>query len=484
MIKATLLFGATLLMLSPAQAESDFARTEWTPPVMPQSQAQSQPLQLQFAALLQKVPVVPQAGAEGLANHWPDLGMGLWPLQTLVSRALEFSPAIQEAYGNARAAGYDVSQAQSGLWPRVELNANSPSVNLENNNAVGSRVGASVVYNLVDFGKTRKQISSREFQFASLQDRLRTVSETTAFDTANAYLELVKHQRLENLYAAHIDDLQALTHKLAEIVAVFPGRRSELTQAQTRLGQANDSLLAVQAKKRQYRLDLMRQLGSYAPMASFADALPDIPRETIQTLMESVKTQHPAIRSALAEASAVRAQVEEAQAAQKPQVDLIFSSQSGLDSNGLAAPAQLYVTAKWLAFDGYGGKNSEQALSERALAAEARAGQLLQEVEFKVRSAQEELQSLSARAEELTALLRDTAQVRKDYYDQWRELGRRTLLDVLTAENEHLSTQLSLATSQVDQVIAAVRMRHEAGIFQAWLVGDVSTASPASRGTP
>jgi adhesin transport system outer membrane protein len=200
--------------------------------------------------------------------------------------------------------------------------------------------------------------------------------------------------------------------------------------------------------------------------------------------MESVKTQHPAIRSALAEASAVRAQVEEAQAAQKPQVDLIFSSQSGLDSNGLAAPAQLYVTAKWLAFDGYGGKNSEQALSERALAAEARAGQLLQEVEFKVRSAQEELQSLSARAEELTALLRDTAQVRKDYYDQWRELGRRTLLDVLTAENEHLSTQLSLATSQVDQVIAAVRMRHEAGIFQAWLVGDVSTASPASRGTP
>ena len=59
-----------------------------------------------------------------------------------------------------------------------------------------------------------------------------------------------------------------------------------------------------------------------------------------------------------------------------------------------------------------------------------------------------------------------------------------TLLDVLTAENEHLSTQLSLATSQVDQVIAAVRMRHEAGIFQAWLVGDVSTTSPASRGTP
>jgi adhesin transport system outer membrane protein len=469
MIRKPLLCCAAWLVFGAAQAESDFARVEWFAP-----SAENRPMQLHFASLLLKAPELPKSDDAALAAQWPDLGVGMWPLQALVGQALAHAPAILEAQANALAASHDVGQAQSGLWPRVELSANSPATSLENNGAsgMGARAGANVVYNLADFGKTRKQIAGRELQSLSLQDRLRTVRETTAFDTATSYLELIKHQRLENIYAVHIDELQGLVKKLSEIVAVFAGRRSELTQAQTRLGQAYDALLAVQAKERQFKLDLMRQIGSYTRFTNVPDVLPVIPLEPGTVLMETVKTQHPAIRSAAAEASAARAQVEEAQAGQKPQVDLVLSSQSGLDANGFAAPTQLYVTAKWVAFDGYGGKNSEQALQERALAAEARAGQVLQDIEFKIQSAQASYRSLAWRVSELTGLLSDTDQVRKDYYDQWRELGRRSLLDVLSAENEHLSTQLSLATAQVDQVQAAVRMRHEAGGFQTWLLGE------------
>ena len=478
MIRKLFISGAALLMLNLAQADTDFARVEWFAPG-----AEGKPMQMHFSSLLLNAPQAAQPQDAALAGHWPDLGVGLWPLQALVGQAMEYAPTLREAQANAQAATHDVSQAQSALWPRVELSANSPSANLDQSHtAATARAGANVVYNLVDFGKTRKQIAGREFQSLSLQDRVRTVRETAAFDTANAYLELIKHQRLEGIYSAHIDELQGLTNKLSEIVAVFAGRRSELTQAQTRLGQANDALLLVQAKKRQFKLELMRQIGSYTRLASVPDALPRVTEEPTSLLMEAVKTRHPAIRSAMADAAAARALVDEARAAEKPQVDLVLSSQTGLDANGFSAPTQLYVTAKWVAFDGHGSKSNQQALQERALAADARAGQILQEVEFNIQSAQANYRSLSQRANELTALLRDTDQVRKDYYDQWRELGRRSLLDVLTAESEHLSTQLNLATSQVDQVMAAVRMRHEAGAFGDWLLGDYSAALPLPGG--
>jgi len=480
MIRWLLISATALPMVGVALADTDFAREEWFAPG-----AQKSPMQMHFEPLLRNAPRAPQAEQAAMAGQWPDLGVSMWPLQDLVAQAVAHAPTIREAQANAQAARYDVNQAQAGLLPKVELNANSGSATVDPSaTATSARVGANVVYNLVDFGRTRKQIEGREYQSLSLQDRLRTVRETAAFDTANAYLELLKQQRLEAIYTAHIDDLQSLIRKLSEIVAVFAGRRSELTQAQTRLGQAHDALLAIQTKKRQIKLELMRQIGSYTKQIAVPDVLPVIPPELTARLLDGIEKRHPAIRSAQAEAAVARAQVEEAKAAQKPQIDLVMGTQSGLEPNSGASPAQLYVTAKWVAFDGNGSKSNQQSLVAKAEAADARTLQTLQEVEFNVQSAESSYRSLSTRVNELIALLRDTDQVRKDYYDQWRELGRRSLLDVLTAESEHLNTQLNLATTQVDQVIAAVRLRHEAAAFSTWLLGDMDPAMLTISGAP
>jgi adhesin transport system outer membrane protein len=63
--------------------------------------------------------------------------------------------------------------------------------------------------------------------------------------------------------------------------------------------------------------------------------------------------------------------------------------------------------------------------------------------------------------------------VRNDYYAQWETLGKRSLLEVLTAENEHVSALTNLATSEFDEQLALVRLRFESGTLAAWLLGDV-----------
>jgi len=410
----------------------------------------------------------------------PDHGVAMKPLQALVLQAIDRSPSIREAQASWRATEQDVNQSRSALWPRLELSANSGAAKLEQGqgSALSGRVGATVSYNVLDFGKTRKQIEARQLQAFAYQDRVLIARETTTFDTVSAYLQLIKQQRLIRIYEQHIIELKSLVDKLSEIVTVFEGRRSELTQAQTRLGQARDALLSIKARQREFQLVLLRQAGAGAAGQPLPDTLPAFPASGMSTLIEEASLRHPAVRSARSEAASARALAAETHATQKPQVDLQLNKQTGVDVNGVSSPAQLYLSARWLAFEGFGSKASEQAQLERAQSAEERAAQLLIEIEYNIQSAWADYEAQSSRVQELTQLVKGTAQVRKDYYDQWRELGRRSLLDVLSAENEHLNTKLSLATSEVDQVVALAKMRFVAGTLKEWIVGDDGQAVP------
>lgn len=398
---------------------------------------------------------------------------GLAQLRLLVRESVNRSPAIREAQANWRAAEQDALQARAGAWPKLDITANSGSARLESGGSTGpANLALSATYTVFDFGRLRHQVDARDQQAGALENQFRTVIDGTVYDTANAYLQWIKQTRLNKVYDQHIVELAGLIDKLAATVQVLPGRRSELTQAQTRMAQAQDALAAVQAKQREHQLSLTRLTGlTLTPALSAAD-LPALPEDT-EGLLESVAAQdHPTLRAARAEATAARARLAEIQAGQKPQIDLQASKQTGTDVYGAVSPAQLFVTARWTAFDGGSGRTQSQALLERARSADERAEQLALDIRFNVLAAKADFEVQTRRIGLLRQLIPGTDQVRKDYFDQWRELGRRTLLDVLTAETEHLNTRLSLVASEVDQTLALLRMRHEAAGLRVLLLDD------------
>ena len=282
---------------------------------------------------------------------------GLAQLRLLVRESVNRSPAIREAQANWRAAEQDALQARAGAWPKLDITANSGSARLESGGSTGpANLALSATYTVFDFGRLRHQVDARDQQAGALENQFRTVIDGTVYDTANAYLQWIKQTRLNKVYDQHIVELAGLIDKLAATVQVLPGRRSELTQAQTRMAQAQDALAAVQAKQREHQLSLTRLTGlTLTPALSAAD-LPALPEDT-EGLLESVAAQdHPTLRAARAEATAARARLAEIQAGQKPQIDLQASKQTGTDVYGAVSPAQLFVTARWTAFDGGSGR--------------------------------------------------------------------------------------------------------------------------------
>ena len=391
-------------------------------------------------------------------------------LKTLVQVSVDRSPAVREAQSNWRAANQEILQSRAGLWPRIELSANSGAARIESGGpGVGSAsLGVTATYTVMDHGRQQRQIQARGLQAAALAQQVLVAGENNVFETVTAYLQLVKQQRLIRIYERHIAELSSLVDKLTATVQVFVGRRSELTQAQARLEQARDALLGVKARETEYALVLRRQVGNAA--VDVPNALPALPQDQVYLLVEEAAQQHPAIRAGRAESAALRARLAEIQAGQKPFLDLQASKQTGTDAYGFGSPAQVYLTAKWLAFDGDAGKAEAGALLERARSADDKVDQLLLTIAHQIRAAHADFEAQTRRIQVLGQLIYDTDQVRRDVFDQWRELGRRSLLDVLAAENEHLNTQLNLASSEVDQVLALARMRHEAGSLATWLL--------------
>jgi adhesin transport system outer membrane protein len=408
-------------------------------------------------------------------------------LRHMVLTAVERSPQIREADAMTRAARMDTDEAKGARWPRLDVSAASRALDYGGSNVNGDgaagRVGLTATYNLYDAGRTNSQIQSLEFTELSEAAKVAQIRDSVTYDTVNAYLQVIKQQRIITLYTAHIERLSTLVNKLEQIVTAFVGRRSELTQAITRLGQARDGLASAVATQRENRLVLTRLLGSEALIPVGRQQIPRFQPLTPAQAIPLALDRHPLLLSGAAKVQSLKAAVKTINAAQRPQLDLQATKLSGKDVTGNSTPAQIYLGVKWNAFNGFSGKSAERAALARAESAEERYRQSKIEIEYRIRSAWSEFQTNSERAHTLRSLAQDTDQVRQDYYVQWNDLARRSLLEVLTAENDHLATLVGLTSSEVDQELALARVRFEAGELAQWLVGPPQ-AVPAFGVTP
>lgn len=396
-------------------------------------------------------------------------------LRQLVWDALQRDARVRESLANAESANQLTEQAKAALWPQLELNVASRSAALESSKtATPGGVGMTVTYKLFDFGRTEHNIQARTIQAEAMLLNTELTKNTTVHETAVSYLNLMRYTQLMDLQKQHMGDLALLKDKLSAIVEAFPGRRSELTQVLARLSQAENVWHDHAAKRREHQLNLLRLTGRSVEWAAGDaqwPAMPALSADALAQLIEQTQNKHPQVLAAQREAAALQSDAAQTRAAQKPQLDVQLTKTATAASGSTSSSAQLYMVARWNAFEGYAGQAQEKSQRARALSAEERAQQLQSELAHKLRSAWDDEQTNQRRAQDLAQLAQLTDQVRRDYHDQWRDLGRRSLLDVLTAESEHQATRTTQLNSLMDAAQAHVRLLHEAGTLRDWIVG-------------
>ncbi|MBB5448139.1 MULTISPECIES: TolC family protein [unclassified Paraburkholderia] len=390
-----------------------------------------------------------------------------------VEEAEKRSPEVGQAYAAYEAAKSDVDEAKGLRWPQVDIGSQTQGVQFGPGNRNGSNNGnvvtANVTTTVYDWGRTKNTIGSREQLSDAALSSYVAARNQNAFEVTSTLVELGKQRTIVDVSQQFVERMATLVKMLSEIVAVDRGRGSELTQAKARLLQAEAARDSAQAKARDAELALQKLLGESVPPIPHARDWPLQPGNLPQ-LLERVNA-HPSLHQIQSEANAADLNAKVVKASGLPSVNWVVSANAGIGGTGAGqrAPWQTMLTLNWAAFRGGSTQAATAAAGYRAQASWQRLDQQRRDLEYGIRTADQDAHTMLSRAEQYKRLSAETDQVRKAFFEQWYHLGKRTLLDVLLAENDHYGNSVSEVTNRFDGYAAVLREHASAGSLVDWL---------------
>lgn len=393
-------------------------------------------------------------------------------LATALKLAVERSPSLKQANAELGAANADIREAEGQRWPQVDVNANSRSASFGGRkDETPQSVGLNMTTNVFDWGRTEKTIDSQKAMGEAASQKYLVNLEVLAQDVSNAIVEKEKARRASIISQQYVERMKKLVGMLESIVMTDRGRASELVQAQARLMEAEASRDNWLAKERDTEIKLRKLIGD-AAVNMPQNIQWTLPQAELDRLLAMVKN-HPALLQAEAEAKATRLQSEAMRAGEKPQLNWVVTKSVGHNEYGRQDPWQTMVTVSWPLFRGGSAKAAREAATLRAEAGYQNKENQQMELEFEARAAVQDAQTLLARANLYTGLIKETDAVKSAFFDQWYHLGRRTLLDVLIAESDYNNNRINEVSYRFDSYLAVLKAYGSTGMLSRWLLGDI-----------
>ncbi|WP_217549267.1 TolC family protein [Pantoea sp. GbtcB22] len=388
-----------------------------------------------------------------------------------VSLANRMSPTLNRSRAEFQAAQENVSEAKGQRWPQVDVSTNSKSINFGGGARTHQSDIPAVTVNMVttvyDFGRLSNTIESRESSAKAANSGVAAESENTAWEVSSQLIELSKERLIISISEQYVARMNQLTTMLSGIVAADPGRRSELTQARGQFLKAKTSLDAAVSRAREIEINLYKYIG---------DAEITLPRTTqwqitapnLDLQLRAI-SDNPLIAKARAETEATLKEAAAVKASGLPALNWVVSKNTGEDEIGRREPFKTGLQLSWGIFRGGSTNASERAALMRAEASRQQIEETTRDLEHKIRTADQDAISLRERAAMYQNLSRETDRIRVDFFDQWYHLGKRTLLDVLSAESEFYGNRVGEVTSRFDSYSAVFQGYASAGILTKWL---------------
>lgn len=383
-------------------------------------------------------------------------------LQELVQRALARSKAIGAVRLLTQSAEADLAEAKAQRLPTVTLGLTAGHTGTilpgdgpgNTTSGMQGRGSLSVSAPLWDSGRITKLTEWR----AQLADAARygqsSAEEQLALQTVSLALDRGRYQLQAQVYSQYVRKMACLVDALEIITKADRGRASELVQAQKSLQQADLQYEQTTSALRQTEVRLKRYVGDELPrgaaMSAVLARLPDLD-EMMADVMVS-----PDVAQAAATAQAQRSYAESVRAGQQPSVSLLVS---GNTTVGQARQTDWIggVTVN-IPIVQPGADSALTSARRRAQAASLQRDETIEAKRYRVQEMYEAASSSLDRSRRLVDILRSSERVRGFTLQQWQQLGKRSLFDVMAAEGDYYSMRISHVNALYDaqQVIAII----------------------------
>ena len=394
-------------------------------------------------------------------------------LQDTLVKAYNSNPTLRAARAALRSTDEGVPQALSNWRPTVKLSSYG-EWNVSDSTTTGAaRVGdvtypragsVAVSENVYRGGRTSAAVAGAESDVKAGRASLAATEQTVLVNAATAYADVVRDQAVLDLNINNERVLQRQLEATQDRFRVGEVTRTDVSQAESRLALARAERTSAEGSLADSRATYKNVVGEDPPVLKPAEPLGDLPANLGDTVTQAEEKNYTVQRAHYVEESA-RHNVDEITGELGPTVNLSGSVLTNAEvstqySKNTEAAVTLTVSLPLY---------SSGSVSSRVRAAKQVVGQRRDEYNQAVRnaiqsatSAWQLLETARAQVTAFTAGV-NAAQIALEGVREEANVGSRTVLDVLNAEQELLTQRVGLVRAQHDVLVGTFQVRQAVG---------------------
>ncbi|HEU0309750.1 MAG TPA: TolC family protein [Sphingomicrobium sp.] len=397
----------------------------------------------------------------------PALGI---ELRDAVQAAMQTNPEIRQAVHNKLATKEERKQAEGRWYPTISVEGSAGLRKLENPTrrdlgiadeglepVEGFIIADQLLWNSGGRQAAIKRDASRTDAAAA---RIEERSEFVALNVSRTYIDYLLQQRLVAIAQDNATFHERLAGDLREGVARGSISVADQQQAEERLQSARARVTEAQEDLDTAAIQFQALTGVPIDSVSMAPDLSGSMPGTLAEAEEAARQNNPRVQEALADLSSARQDIKVAQAELGPSFNLEGSARYGDDIDGFkgrTSDLQARVVMRWKIFDGFANTANVREQKQRADEVHSRLFEMTRRAEEDTRSAWSRLTNQSRLVGELETQSRVTDDLLLSYREQFN-VGRRSLLDVLDAQNTRFNVQSQLETARMSKLYAQYRI--------------------------
>ncbi len=398
-------------------------------------------------------------------------------LEEALVMAYQNNPTLQSQRAGLRATDENVSQALSGWRPTVTLSGDAGLTHTDGNSTGSSdskprSASVRISQPLYRGGRTVNGIAQAEANVEAARQALRQTEQSVLQGTVRAYMNVLRDEAVVELNQGNLDRLRRQLDATRDRFEVGELTRTDVAQAEARVSGAISSLVAAQGVLESSRATFRRVVGLEPVNLSRVPALGALP-ENVEDARSVALEENPLVQQAERSEAASRAAVEVANGVILPSVNLTGALSRGydtssfndrLDSASLTATVTVPLYQSGSEYSQI--RQAKQTNSQRRIDIETQRRAVVESVTQAWASLNSATEQIRANVDQVRA-----AEVALDGVEQEAEVGARTVLDVLDAEQELLNAQVALVRSERDEFVAGFDLRVALGRLSAEQLG-------------
>lgn len=404
-------------------------------------------------------------------------------LKTTVDELLTTNPVIQERLKNYNATKEDITSAKAGYYPKLDLTLGVGQEKTERTRGTLNDLDKTLsVYqnslaytqNLFKGFETMHQVEQQEFRtLSSAYSYIEKVNDT-AFELVNSYLQVMRQKELLDTAQENIGINEEIFKKVQKLYESGLTTLSEVNKIESSLALAKSNHVVQENTLMDVSYNLHKVLGRYLDAKEMQKpvlniALPANIEEAAQFAMQN----NPSLLVGEFNIKQAQAAHHEKKSPFYPQVDIEISQSMNKNLSGIEGQDDRFRAMAYLRYNFFNGFADSAALQKSV-------SELHKEVEVKNSLRRDVIEglNLSWAANEKLGDQLDHLSAYKNFalktltlYSKEYDLGRRSLLDLLSAQNDFIGAKSQIINTEYSMLYAKYRILDALGTLVPTVIG-------------